>query len=85
MDVAKGEEGCLGTGYKSVGTVKSEFREGNGTVQFEVLPSNATYNTTLNAPNPVEKNGTEGNGEAKRELRKGRKVKRSFKPSFLRD
>lgn len=39
--------------YKTVGTPKSTFREGNATVQFEVTPKNATYNTKLNAPDPV--------------------------------
>ncbi|KIS67893.1 putative carboxypeptidase 2 [Mycosarcoma maydis] len=37
--------------YKTIGPAKSTYREGNGTVQFEVLPPDATYNTTLNAPN----------------------------------
>ena len=41
-----------GSGYKTVGTAESTFREGNGTVQFEVLPLNSTYNTTTGAPNP---------------------------------
>ncbi|TVY48520.1 Carboxypeptidase S1-like protein [Lachnellula occidentalis] len=36
--------------YATKGTVKSEYREGNGTIQFEVLPLNSTYNTTTGAP-----------------------------------
>jgi hypothetical protein len=39
--------------YKTVGTPTSDFKEGNGTVQFDVTPSNATYNTALNAPDPT--------------------------------
>lgn len=39
-------------GYRTVGTPTSDYREGNGTIVFENLPSNATYNTTLNGPNP---------------------------------
>ncbi|QSZ34791.1 hypothetical protein DSL72_007649 [Monilinia vaccinii-corymbosi] len=51
--------------YVTVGTEKSTYREGNGTVQFEVVPAGATYNTTLNAPNPVSGNGA-------KELKKAR-------------
>ncbi|KAF2642848.1 alpha/beta-hydrolase [Massarina eburnea CBS 473.64] len=39
--------------YKTLGSAKSTYREGNATVQFEVTPSNATYNTKLNAPDPT--------------------------------
>lgn len=39
--------------YKTVGTPTSDFKEGNGTVQLDVTPSNATYNTALNAPDPT--------------------------------
>ncbi|KAI8935502.1 hypothetical protein NX059_008072 [Plenodomus lindquistii] len=48
VDIATGKESL--DGYKSVGTPTSEYREGNGTMQFEVLSANATYNTALNAP-----------------------------------
>lgn len=53
-DIATGEVKIGGYGaYKTVGTAKSEFREGNKTVQMDVTPSNASYNTVLNAPDPV--------------------------------
>ncbi|KGO77632.1 Lipase, class 3 [Penicillium italicum] len=39
-------------GYRTHGTPTSEYREGNSTVVLEVLDSDATYNTTLNGPNP---------------------------------
>ena len=39
-------------GYRTQGTPTSDYREGNSTVILEVLDSNATYNTTLNGPNP---------------------------------
>ncbi|KAJ5547307.1 hypothetical protein N7494_004892 [Penicillium frequentans] len=39
-------------GYRTVGTPTSDYREGNGTIIFKDLPSNATYNATLNGPNP---------------------------------
>ncbi|TGO41276.1 hypothetical protein BHYA_0024g00550 [Botrytis hyacinthi] len=45
--------------YLTTGTQKSTYREGNATMQFEVLPSNSTYNTTLNGPNPVSLAKTE--------------------------
>lgn len=50
LDIATGKE-MPGEGYLTVGTEKSEYREGNSTIQFEVLPANATYNYTTGAPN----------------------------------
>ncbi|KAF3051732.1 hypothetical protein E8E11_007259 [Didymella keratinophila] len=51
VDIASGQ--CkVDAGYKTVGTPTSTYREGNTTIQFEVLPANATYNTMLNAPDP---------------------------------
>jgi carboxypeptidase C (cathepsin A) len=42
-----------GSKYETHGSsAKSTYREGNATVQFEVVPVNATYNTTTNRPNP---------------------------------
>lgn len=78
-DIASGELSCLqgAEGYKTVGPAESTYREGNATVQFNVVPTNATYNTTTNAPNPVM------NGTAAPVGRKmGRKAKRAFKPMF---
>lgn len=51
VDIATGKEECHAD-YKTEGTPTSTYREGNGTIQFEVTPSNATYNTMLNAPDP---------------------------------
>ncbi|KAJ1023142.1 hypothetical protein NDA16_003295 [Ustilago loliicola] len=52
IDLATGKEKISPDSmYKSSGPAKSTYREGNSTVQFEVLPSNATYNHTTNAPN----------------------------------
>lgn len=59
QDVATGKQRVeKGDGFKTVGSVKSEYREGNGTVQFEVVPEGSTYNTTTNEPNPLPGNGT---------------------------
>jgi Serine carboxypeptidase len=41
-----------GSEYLTEGTKESTYREGNSTIQFEVLPANATYNDTTGAPNP---------------------------------
>ncbi|KAF2853202.1 carboxypeptidase S1 [Plenodomus tracheiphilus IPT5] len=49
VDIATGKE-KYSKDYKTVGTPTSDYREGNATMQFEVLPANATYNTKLNAP-----------------------------------
>ncbi|KAI4181163.1 MAG: hypothetical protein L6R41_006788 [Letrouitia leprolyta] len=46
-----------GDGYLTTGTERSLFREGNGTIQFEILNSTATYNTTTNKPNPPKSKG----------------------------
>lgn len=64
-------------GYQTVGTPTSDFREGNATMQFEVTPSNATYNVDLNAPDPMP---TWSAGIGKRGLNEKRDFKqaRSF-------
>ena len=51
VDIATGKEE-LTDDYKTEGTPTSDYREGNATVQFDVTPANATYNTMLNAPDP---------------------------------
>lgn len=64
--------------FKTKGPMESTYREGNATIQFEVLPDNAIYNTTTNKPNPAG-NGT---STAKRSLHE-RKIKgspKSFRP-----
>ncbi|CBQ68566.1 probable carboxypeptidase 2 [Sporisorium reilianum SRZ2] len=53
-DLATGKEKISqGSSYKTTGPAKSTYREGNATVQYEVLPSDATYNHTTNAPNKI--------------------------------
>ncbi|KAF2830580.1 carboxypeptidase S1 [Ophiobolus disseminans] len=51
VDIATGNED-LTDEYRTKGTRTSDYREGNTTMQFEVTPANATYNTVLNAPDP---------------------------------
>lgn len=50
-DIATGRRTVKG-GYKTPGPSKSTYREGNSTVQFEVVDETAIYNTTSNEPNP---------------------------------
>jgi carboxypeptidase C (cathepsin A) len=51
-DIATGKQ-HISPGYKTKGPKSSRwYVEGDATVQHEVLPSNATYNTETNAPNP---------------------------------
>ena len=38
--------------YQTVGPPTSDYREGNATVQFEVVDTNATYNTSTNESGP---------------------------------
>lgn len=40
-----------GTRYITKGTPKSTYREGNSTIQLEVTPANATYDTGTGEPN----------------------------------
>ncbi|RDW84592.1 alpha hydrolase-17 [Coleophoma cylindrospora] len=47
--------------YLTEGTQFSEYREGNSTIQFDILPTNSTYNTTTNAPNSMSKRGLKSN------------------------
>ncbi|KAJ5204517.1 uncharacterized protein N7498_005396 [Penicillium cinerascens] len=52
-DIATGHEKMCPHGhYRTVGTPTSDYREGNRTIVFKVLDTDATYNTTLNGPNP---------------------------------
>ncbi|KAI3480063.1 hypothetical protein L1887_57839 [Cichorium endivia] len=61
-----------GSSYKTNGPAKSTFREGNATVQFEVLPADATYNHTTNAPNKSSSNTTTSMlGELRQAVRTG--------------
>lgn len=43
--------------YKTEGPKASTYREGNLTIQFDVLPSNSTYNTTSGLPNLRKRGG----------------------------
>lgn len=52
VDIATGKT-AVDASYMTQGTMQSEYREGNATMQFDVVPKNATYNTTLNGPNPL--------------------------------
>lgn len=58
-DVATGKQRVAkGDGYLTVGEAKSTYREGNGTVQFDVVPEGSKYNTTTNEPDLPPGNGT---------------------------
>ncbi|KAK3660881.1 hypothetical protein LTR56_000639 [Elasticomyces elasticus] len=76
LDIADGKHNVR-HGYKTVGTPRSTFREGNATVQFGQVPADAIYNTTTNQPNPY--NST----VAKRSIGEKKRSERStklFKP-----
>ncbi|KAJ5085359.1 hypothetical protein N7532_010130, partial [Penicillium argentinense] len=52
-DIATGKKDVKQHGsYRTHGTPTSDYREGNSTIVFKVLDADATYNTTLNGPNP---------------------------------
>ncbi|KAI1451907.1 carboxypeptidase S1 [Annulohypoxylon moriforme] len=48
-DIQTGK-GPVNADYLTQGTQKSTYRQGNATVQWEVLPANTTYDTTTNQP-----------------------------------
>lgn len=75
-DIATGQRTVRG-GYKTVGTAKSTYREGNATVQFDVVPTDDLYNTTTNEPDPVANTTS----KVKRSLEMAdKRSKRLFKP-----
>lgn len=54
LDIATGLQKAT-EDYVTVGPAQSTYREGNSTIQFSVLNTTATYNTTTNVPNPPYK------------------------------
>ncbi|SNX85794.1 probable carboxypeptidase 2 [Melanopsichium pennsylvanicum] len=72
-DIATGKTRVSrGSCYMTSGPEKSMYREGNSTVLFEVLPVNATYNHTTNAPSSSAKVSTRAAVvEARRAARSG--------------
>jgi len=67
LDIATGKV-SINASYLTEGTMNSEYTEGNATLQTEVIPKNATYNTTLNGPDPLPPSRG-------RKLRRGSSVK----------
>lgn len=80
-DIATGLRAVRGN-YTTVGTRESLYREGNATVVWDVLPTDSTYNTTTDEPNPVNgtvaKRGLEGK-QAKGKKRKAFKLFQALK------
>ncbi|RDL39293.1 uncharacterized protein BP5553_03633 [Venustampulla echinocandica] len=60
-DIATGTVKLVGS-YLTHGTAKSTYREGNATMQFEVLPGNSTYNTMLNGPDKIQRRMADARG-----------------------
>lgn len=68
-DLATGKKHITNS-YKTKGTPTSDYREGNGTVVLKVLPSDATYNTTLNGPNLSPSESAKFHWQGKRRQKK---------------
>jgi Serine carboxypeptidase len=51
LDIETGTK-KVGPGLRTSGPKQSTYREGIRTVQFKVIPVQATYNTTTGEPNP---------------------------------
>lgn len=77
-DLATGEK-TVTSGYLTVGTKESTYREGNSTIQYEVLPTDTTYNTTTGAPNPSSESSRKRSVVDK--ARSSKDSKRPFKPT----
>ncbi|KAI1350522.1 Alpha/Beta hydrolase protein [Xylaria sp. FL0043] len=50
VDIETGKKKVVDAAYKTRGTLKSTYREGNGTIQFQVTPANLTYDPLTNKP-----------------------------------
>ena len=79
MDIATGMQSVSkGCGYMTSGPPEPAYIEGNETVQFKVLPSNSTYNTTTDEPDPPRR------ANLKRSLDGGqRRRRRLVKPTVV--
>lgn len=64
LDIATGETKINASYITTGGTSTSDFQNGGDTVQTEVVPTSATYNTTTNMPNPY--NSSDDNSTAQR-------------------
>ena len=62
LDIATGLVNVTSS-YRTVGPAASNYREGNATIQFEVLGTSTTYNTSVNGPNPPFRKGRSTQGE----------------------
>jgi hypothetical protein len=65
LDIATGMVE-VGPGYLTIGTKESSYREGNGTMQTEVVEVGAEYNTTTNMPNPFNASAVTRKGSRRR-------------------
>ncbi|KIY00515.1 uncharacterized protein Z520_04200 [Fonsecaea multimorphosa CBS 102226] len=75
-DIATGKT-TITSGYKTSGPATTTYREGNATIQFQVTPPDAIYNTTTAMPQNSTSSG--GGKLAKRatySLRRAKKIKR---------
>ncbi|KAI0133877.1 carboxypeptidase S1 [Xylariales sp. AK1849] len=79
-DIATGTTAtACGGSYKTLGTTTSDYREGNSTIQFEILPANATYNTALNGPDPTPTSSPVSVEKFKRDKRSEMRGKRNMR------
>jgi len=79
-DIATGER-KVRAGYRTRGTVKSTYREGNSTIQLATPPVDDTYNTTTNEPNPYNATASDDASRlTRRNALGGDRSKRLFKP-----
>ena len=77
VDIATGETAVRkGCGDRTQGPARSEYREGNGTVQFSVVPGNSTYNTETDEPDPPINGTGTGGGDGKKRVKRSSEVER---------
>ncbi|KAI1496888.1 Alpha/Beta hydrolase protein [Biscogniauxia marginata] len=82
LDIETGEKPVVGAAegdlYLTSGPKRSTYREGNATVQWEVLPANSTYDTVTNLPGPPWPEPPSQEAMLRRSLSKSR-VRRRFR------
>ncbi|KAK5452386.1 hypothetical protein LTS15_007452 [Exophiala xenobiotica] len=87
VDVATGKKkvGGMGSGYRTSGPKVSTYHEGNATVQFDVVPTDAVYNVTTAMPQNGTTGGGGGGGEMSNKKKKKQKQKQKRRKRTKRD
>ncbi|KAI9654355.1 MAG: hypothetical protein M1821_006671 [Bathelium mastoideum] len=88
VDIATGLH-AVSSGLRTEGPATSDFREGNATMQYEVIPTNCTYNLTTHEPNACTASTSHSRSNSERAAsttskNKSKKHRRASRRSILR-